>query len=429
MSRTSPRAPDRQNGLSLIELMIALLIGLVLIAGLIQVFTASRTAYQLSQAIARNQENARFALDFLQRDMRMIGHAGCVNDQSLLAINSASKITGGNIRSLFMDAGQRDANTVSGLPFPLRLDVSVQGFEAKDTEPGQTLAVGAPVVGATGDWTPNLPAADFYDQLGARKPIKGSDIVVMRFLSPQQTTVTAFAPSAAPALSYADESAAGRTKVATATDSSGLFAIGDCRGTSVYQASATPGNTGMNVAAVGLNKTSLAYVGAQDGALAYGANQAWLHGVEIVAYYVALNPDGVPSLFRARWTSVPGSAAIGATPEEMVEGVESMQMLYNVDAVTDAATLPSGYLAKSYTAKELDALGADDAAKANLWRRVGAIQLGLLMRGTGDRAVVPLPQAANRPRVLNVTMNPADDGQYRSAYESTIALRNRLFGQ
>ena len=73
----------RKNlGLSLVELMIALLIGTILLIGVVQVFGASRTAYQLSEGMSRTQENARFALDYLQRDIRMAGHFGCVNDQA-----------------------------------------------------------------------------------------------------------------------------------------------------------------------------------------------------------------------------------------------------------------------------------------------------------------------------------------------------------
>ncbi|WP_031340774.1 PilW family protein, partial [Xanthomonas maliensis] len=69
-------------GISLIEMMIAMVIGLVLMLGVIQVFSASRTASMLAEGNARAQENGRFALDFLQRDIRMAGHFGCVNDQA-----------------------------------------------------------------------------------------------------------------------------------------------------------------------------------------------------------------------------------------------------------------------------------------------------------------------------------------------------------
>ncbi|MBD4909085.1 prepilin-type N-terminal cleavage/methylation domain-containing protein, partial [Xanthomonas citri pv. citri] len=52
---------SRMSGLSLIELMIALVIGLVLLLGVIQIFSASRTAAQLSEGASRAQENGRFA--------------------------------------------------------------------------------------------------------------------------------------------------------------------------------------------------------------------------------------------------------------------------------------------------------------------------------------------------------------------------------
>ena len=58
-----PIARKRVQGLSLIELMIAILIGLFLLIGVIQVFAAARTAYQLSSGLARAQENGRFAVD------------------------------------------------------------------------------------------------------------------------------------------------------------------------------------------------------------------------------------------------------------------------------------------------------------------------------------------------------------------------------
>ncbi|HYM86762.1 MAG TPA: prepilin-type N-terminal cleavage/methylation domain-containing protein, partial [Pseudoxanthomonas sp.] len=127
--------PAAARGVTLIELMIALLISTILVLGLVQVFAASRAAYQLSQGIARNQESSRFAIDFLTRDLRMTGHAGCVNDQSLLSTTDGL-VTGGNIRSLFLSEDDRNSNTFTALEFPLRFDMSIQGFEANGTAPG-----------------------------------------------------------------------------------------------------------------------------------------------------------------------------------------------------------------------------------------------------------------------------------------------------
>jgi type IV pilus assembly protein PilW len=64
---------QRQLGMSLIELMISLVVGLFIIAGVAQVFLGGRAAYNLQQNIGDLQENGRFALYFLQRDIRMAG--------------------------------------------------------------------------------------------------------------------------------------------------------------------------------------------------------------------------------------------------------------------------------------------------------------------------------------------------------------------
>ncbi|TXH04946.1 MAG: prepilin-type N-terminal cleavage/methylation domain-containing protein [Nevskiaceae bacterium] len=62
-----------QQGLSLIELMIALVLGLLILAGVVQVFLGGRATQNLQQRLGDLQENGRFAILFLQRDIRMAG--------------------------------------------------------------------------------------------------------------------------------------------------------------------------------------------------------------------------------------------------------------------------------------------------------------------------------------------------------------------
>lgn len=65
----------QQLGLSLVELMVALVLGLVLMTGIIQVFLSSRQTYASNEAMARMQENGRFALEFISRSARLAGYA------------------------------------------------------------------------------------------------------------------------------------------------------------------------------------------------------------------------------------------------------------------------------------------------------------------------------------------------------------------
>ena len=66
--------PHRQQGLSLIELMIAMVLGLLLIGGALQMMLTSQTIHQTTDTLSRIQENGRFALSFLTKSTRMAGY-------------------------------------------------------------------------------------------------------------------------------------------------------------------------------------------------------------------------------------------------------------------------------------------------------------------------------------------------------------------
>jgi type IV pilus assembly protein PilW len=72
-----------QAGVGLVEIMIALVIGLILTAGAGKMFLDSRQTYRLQDAQSRLQENARFALELLTNDIRMVGFSGCANLSSI----------------------------------------------------------------------------------------------------------------------------------------------------------------------------------------------------------------------------------------------------------------------------------------------------------------------------------------------------------
>ena len=76
----------RQAGLSLIELMIAITISFVVIGGLGTVFLGSRQSYRAQEDMSRLQENGRFAMDRLSRDIRQAGYAGCTRDVAIKEI-------------------------------------------------------------------------------------------------------------------------------------------------------------------------------------------------------------------------------------------------------------------------------------------------------------------------------------------------------
>lgn len=65
--------PRRQRGLTLIELMVALVISLLLLGAILLMHLASRVTFLDAEQLSRVQENVRFASDYLVRDIRNAG--------------------------------------------------------------------------------------------------------------------------------------------------------------------------------------------------------------------------------------------------------------------------------------------------------------------------------------------------------------------
>src|SRR3569623_604732 len=67
----------RQQGLTLVELMVAITLGLIVTAGIIQVFVGIKKTYSVEESLSRLQESGRLALEFLSNDLRMTSYWGC----------------------------------------------------------------------------------------------------------------------------------------------------------------------------------------------------------------------------------------------------------------------------------------------------------------------------------------------------------------
>lgn len=74
----SLRFKNRQQGLTLIEILIALVLGTFLLAGVIQIFQNSQKTNRMLEGISRLQENSRFAMDFVSTDIRNSDYLGCL---------------------------------------------------------------------------------------------------------------------------------------------------------------------------------------------------------------------------------------------------------------------------------------------------------------------------------------------------------------
>jgi len=81
------------KGFSIVEMMIAISLGALLVASVGAVYVSNKTTYVIQQALARLQENGRFATFSMARELRMAGYSGCANLNNIIVNNLTGNAT------------------------------------------------------------------------------------------------------------------------------------------------------------------------------------------------------------------------------------------------------------------------------------------------------------------------------------------------
>jgi type IV pilus assembly protein PilW len=360
-------ATHAQRGVTLVELLVSLVLGLLLTAGIIKVFAGNRVTYEFNQSLSRIQENARFALDHIAYSARMAGYRGCISD---VAIHN-NLTTPNNFRDDIQNG--------------------IQGFDANGTSDGDDYAALAVYPVPSGDlnaWTPVLPP-DLDD-----KVIPGSDVLVVRSVSGEGLSlVSPFTNASQLFVPTPHDYAIGEILVASDCQKASIFQVTnlDAGGHNVVHSNAggfIPGNSGPN------------WPPEQDYGL--GAEVARL---QALAFYVGRGENGSPALFQLRLQLQTATSA-GFEAEELVEGIDSMQVRYGRDTDNDGAI-------NSW-------VSADAVAD---WEEVLSVELTLLARAIEEYGTEMDDVVYN---LGGTTFNPVDDRRLRQVFSTTIGVRNRL---
>lgn len=353
----------RQRGFSLIELMVALTIGLILVGGIIAVYLAQVQTYKTtgSQGEIQDEENALAAL--VTPAVRSAGFLGCSN----VALATSNLNPGGS-------PPLGNLGTVAAM---------VTGYDYTGTAgSGTTFAIAAdnPANDAsTGDWSPTLDASLSGDVL------PGSDVLVVLGAAPLSSPTSVAAISAGSS-NLTVQSAAGITSTPQ------FAAISDCAKALVFQVTSVAGTTLGHTAGSGAlaNQTSAFTVNFQPNAQFIPLQQT--------AFFAAHNANGDSTLMRA--TLLQGNTW---NIQPLVPGVETMQLLYGVGA-------------NGVTTQYVPASAVTD------WTQVNTVRLGFLLEGQPGSG-----SAGNNPTTFNVLGTqftvPADT-RLRHVYEMTINVRN-----
>ena len=130
--------------------MVAITVGLILTAGIIQIFVNSKQTYRVEEALSRVQENGRLGLNVMANDIRMAGYWGCQPSPSNVQnnLNKGSgfiDFTSGGISGTEGGSGVPDSVTLRGADGSSGLTPQPNGGSGKYSPlPSADLAVNSP---------------------------------------------------------------------------------------------------------------------------------------------------------------------------------------------------------------------------------------------------------------------------------------------
>jgi type IV pilus assembly protein PilW len=357
-------SPTAQRGITLVELMIAMVLGLLLIAGIFQIYLANRRSFILGEALSARQEAVRYVTTVLSKDVRMAGYRGCWRDSGEVR-NTLNPDPAGS-------GGARNAFTHT--EFLYRFERYVEGFDAD---------------GAS--WQPALPAA-----VGAVVP--GTDVLTVRGVFDPEVFIVQAMPNAS-----ADLKSNPLSPPPLADND--IVLITDCAGAAIFQITQyNLDNSGGPSAHFG-NIVHNAGGATVPGNWTKDLGRVYPVGSQIMrigttSYFIRDSAGGSgPALWRDR----------NGTTVELAEGVENLQVLYGVD--TNGDEVPDDY-------RDASAF-ADTAA----WRDVVTVRVALLVAATRDRAAEQDPRQFD---LLGTLVGPFADGRLRRVVTLTLSLRNQL---
>ncbi|MBW8328803.1 MAG: PilW family protein [Thiobacillus sp.] len=277
---TQLHVTGKSRGFGLIELMIAITIGLFLLGGIGYVYLGSRQTFRTQDDFSRIQENVRYAMDQVGVDVRMAGYSGCVNLSSIDPKNpTAMPITviANGAPTVGLAEGMRgydSATWTSPGTVPANWVANTGVFHVTRAEAG-----GVNLIGNMTATNANIQISGNPTGIVAEQAILISDCV-----------------------------------------SADLF-----RATNVASGTVTIAHTTSNCAVLG----GVACNTSNNLSKAYGSD-AEIYSVLSTTYFIGTNPAGNPALYRRQQLGTQTGAA-----EELVENVENIVMRFGIDTDND----------------------------------------------------------------------------------------------
>lgn len=265
----------QQQGVSIVELIVAMALSLILTLGVSQIYLSSKQTYRLQEAQSRVQENGRYALNVLAMYIRQAGYMGC----------PSSDITPRVIANTPLGADGITPNN------------AVTGYEG----------------GSGGSWTPTPMTGWPAVPSGSLVPVTGTDIITVQFAQSCGAYLTspALMSTQDPIVSIASKNTCSISPANT------VLVLADCNGIDVFRADAVTAGANPNVKITGTDNNTQRHFSSDHNI------DADVKVFNSHTYFIA-SFNGEPTLYKRENSD-------GSSAQPLVEGVEDMQILYGVD--------------------------------------------------------------------------------------------------
>lgn len=371
------------RGFTLIEMMVAIVMGMLLTAGIITLFSGTTGTNKIQDGLARLQENGRFALTRVDSDLRMLSGQYCSNFAgSSQATTNGPQMSQRAPWTFAASLNLPDATPVTyGTATAVSPRLFVQGYECSSGTCTPALPAGFPAVGtADGD------------------RLQGTDVLTIRYLTGTGWPVsTAPVPSCASGGTITLDPQAGDDTPETGNPVRQKFAAGDialysdCQNPSLFPVAGYGGNviTLGSVLAGGAGGAPYCKAAGNRDTRMFNFSKDFI----TVTYFVKLvdshDPDAnglVPTLVRR----------VNGTDQDLVQGIDRLDFVYGVrnpaGTVTyqDASTIEASADGAGTCIDPPDGVAAESGC---LWRSVRSVETHMLFNTVRDLPLTAVDQS------------------------------------
>jgi type IV pilus assembly protein PilW len=329
-------AARRARGFSLTELMVAMALGLVLALAVSSVYLFAKSAFKRQDELASVQQNVRTAFEYLTSDARMVGHLGCYTGNT---VPPSTSLATGAIATNY--------------------GLGIEGYEYNNTSNAYTMASNYPAnVTTDTSWKTNSGAGGIQTipvaTIDSDGLTPGSDVLVIRTIVGRPMRLTGNLAAAATSVPI-ENVTGGKCDNGTTDKVSGF-----CPTSHGLIASCTDARTFRLTATASTGTLTLS---GNSGSKAFAAATTEVFPLQTIVYYLKRSSSGTTtSMWRRTFN---GDTPAAGREQELIEGVDSMQMRYGIDTTTPDA---DGVIDSYVTAENVPD-----------WSRVVAVRMSVLM--------------------------------------------------